>query len=85
MENIHDYSEKEIKLLKALGLEEQMSIPSMFPSLLYSTAVVYKCFMEEKFQNTVIAESVRRCVKELEKGFKGIGRGTKEWDDLIEL
>ena len=86
-----DYSEKEIQMFKALGLEDKIQFFADNPVQLYHLAVEH-CFLnnlkgvEILFLNNlkgVAVDSLRRCVIALNKC--KVYRGTQEWDDLIEL
>lgn len=81
---LSDYSENEIKLFKALGMEHQLKASTKDD---YITPVtMYRTAMEKAFINDMrgpAVESLRRCMFHLRK--TDILRRTEDWDNLIIL
>lgn len=79
----HDYSDKEIALFKALGMNMGIDLELlkiMYPSQVYKAAIE-TAFLENL--QTPAAESLRRCVNA--SNGSTVFRLTPEWDALISL
>ena len=74
----YEYSEKEIGLMKELGVLDIASSPSQVPVLMYHIMALI-CFRDNRQDN--VSDSVRRCLIACENN--KTNRLTPEFDSLI--
>lgn len=75
----YHYSEKELELFSHFDIDDILKNPSAPPVLIYSTVLPYLAFMNYDRLDLRITESLRRCIKAIEKSDPC--RETEEFDE----
>ena len=79
----YNYSDKELELFSHFDIDDILLNPSAPPVLIYATVLPYRALMDYDRIDTRVIDSLRRCIKAIEKS--NPSRETKEFDDLIRI